>query len=482
MKNLEILIRELVKLPTETEWVEFKVNNYSPEVIGRTISALANAATYCYKNHAYLVFGVDDKTHEIVGTTFDYRTYKKGNEEIQNWLRQKLSDNVSFEFASEVIDGKNVVVIVINKAIEKTVMFEKEDFIRVGTYVKPLNDNPSMKTLLWDRLRSSRYEDLPAKEDLEKEAALKLLDYSAYFDLRNETVPTSQDGIVHYLVEEALILKQDNGLYTITNLGAILFAKKLSDFPTLSRKAIRVVQYKGNDKFEMLKEDTGLKGYAIGFEELLKFIGALLPTREVIVGATRKTETAYPDIAIREAVANAIIHQDLSISGTSPVVEVYANRVEITNPGKPLVDINRIIDNPPKSRNEKMASLMRRLKMCEELGTGWDKIAISCELKQLPAPKIWLYEENTKVTLFRFVPFAEMSPEDKIRGCYFHACLQHIKGETMTNSGLRERFGVSESSSASISRLIKECVEQKLIKPLDPNTAPKHMKYIPIWA
>jgi len=284
------------------------------------------------------------------------------------------------------------------------------------------------------------------------------------------------------MLEEGIITKQDNGLYSITNLGAILLAKRLSDFPRLSRKAVRVVQYKGNNRMNMLKEDIGEKGYVVGFEGLVKYISALIPTEEVIAGALRTQESAYPVIAIREAVANALIHQDFSVTGTGPVIEIFENRIEITNPGTPLVDVRRIVDNPPKSRNEKLAELMRRLRMCEELGTGWDKIVIACELLQLPAPKIVLYQENTRVTLFADLPFTSISPEDKLWACYLHACVKQVQGEQLTNKSLRERFGVAESSSASISRLIKEAVEKKIIKPLDPDTAPRYMKYIPFWA
>ena len=125
---------------------------------------------------------------------------------------------------------------------------------------------------------------------------------------------------------------------------------------------------------------------------------------------------------------------------------------------------------------------MRRLRICEELGTGWDKIVLSCELFQLPAPKIDLYEESMRVTLFEKVPFSNISAEDKLWACYLHACIKHVQGEYLTNSSLRERFGVKESSAASISRIIKEAVVKKLIKPLDPDTAPRYMKYIPVWA
>jgi len=284
------------------------------------------------------------------------------------------------------------------------------------------------------------------------------------------------------MLEEGIIVKQDNGLFGISNLGAILFAKRLAEFPSISRKAVRVVQYKGNNRLEMLKSDIGNKGYAIGFEGLIKYIEALTPSKEIIQGALRETKTAYPILAIREAVANALIHQDFSVSGVSPIIEIFDNRIEITNPGTPLVDIRRIIDNPPKSRNEKLASLMRRLRMCEELGTGWDKIAISCEIQQLPAPKIDLYEESTKVTLFSEVSFSAIPYEDRLWACYLHACIKQVQGEQLTNSSLRERFGLKESSSGSVSRLIKDAVEAKMIKPLDPNTAPRYMKYIPIWA
>ena len=356
------------------------------------------------------------------------------------------------------------------------------DYIRVGSYTKKLSEYPALQAQLWDRLRTSKFEERIAKHDLDLVTALGLLEYSTYFDLVKMPQPTNAEGICYYLEEEHILEKQDNGLYAITNLGAILFAKRLSDFPRLSRKAVRVVQYKGSNRLNMLKEYDGTKGYAVGFEGLLGFIDALLPTAEVINGALREKKTAYPSLAIREAVGNALIHQDFSIPGTGPVVEIFDGRIEITNPGTPMVDIKRIVDNPPKSRNEKLAELMRRLRICEELGTGWDKIVISCELQMLPAPKIDLYEENTKVTLYAEMPFTSLSAEDKLWACYLHACVKQVENEQLTNTTLRERFGLKPSSSGSVSRLIKEAVNMKLIKPLDPDTAPRYMRYIPYWA
>ena len=177
-----------------------------------------------------------------------------------------------------------------------------------------------------------------------------------------------------------------------------------------------------------------------------------------------------------------MIHQDFFVTGAGPVVEIFSNRIEITNPGKPLIDIQRIVDNPPKSRNERLANLMRRLRMCEELGTGWDRIVLYCEAYQLPAPRINVYEDSTKIVFFSEKSFSDLAQEDKLWSCYLHACIKYIQEEYLTNTSLRERFGLKASSSGSISRLIKNAVEKKLIKPFDPDTAPRYMKYIPTWA
>lgn len=486
MENLEALVRRLCKYDSETEWFEFKHNNYDPETMGQDISALANSAAYAEKACAYMIWGVDDKTHQIVGTDYNQYTLKVGNQEIESWLRNLVSKNAEFEFHSIVIkdnemNDKQVIVLIIYKAASQTVTFKKVDYIRVGSYTKKLSDYPQIQAQLWDKIRNTRFEEQFAKQDLTADEILQLLNFTAYFDLMRISMPANTNGIMYYLLKEDIVAKQDNGMYAITNLGAILFAKRLSEFSRLSRKSVRVVQYADNNRLEMLKEDVGVKGYAVGFSGLLKYIEALLPSRENISGAIREKQLAYPSIALREAVANALIHQDFSITGTGVVIEIFSNRIEITNPGIPLVDIGRIIDNPPKSRNEKLASLMRRLRMCEELGTGWDKIVLSCEMQQIPTPHIQTYDENTKVTLFSKVSFFDLPSKDKLWACYMHACIKYVQGEFLTNSSLRDRFGLEEKSAASISRLIKEACEKNIIKKLE-ETAPRHTKYIPGWA
>lgn len=482
MENIDKLVKELCKLSDETGWVEFKHNNCSPKMVGQDISALANSAVLYDRNFAYMIWGIDDSNHEIVGTTVRLKHEKKGNEELENWLRYLLSKNADFTIESAVIDGQHVEVLIISKAIGVPVSFEKVEYIRSGSYTKRMDEFPTMQVQMWDKLRHEQFDEICALTNLTFSDITKYLNCESYFDMLSIPLPTITDGYIHYLEEDSLIAKQDNGLYAITNLGALLFAKRLSDFPRIGRKAVRIVQYENKNRLTILKEDSLNEGYAIGFEKIVKYINMLLPSKEDINAVQRVTKSPFPLPAIREAIANSLVHQDFFITGAGPVIEVFDDRVEITNPGTPLIDIMRIVDNPPKSRNEKLAAMMRRLGVCEELGRGWDRMVISCELQQVPSPRIQVYQESTKVSLFSRTDFTNISIEDKLWSTYLHSCIQFVQGETLTNSSLRNRFGLKESSSGSVSRLIKEALNNKQIKAVDPNTAPRYMKYIPIWA
>ena len=488
MDNLEQLVRNLGRETAERPWVEFKHNNYDPDMIGRSVSALANGATLRDKAHAYMVWGVENGTHLIVGTRHDLQSIRVGSEELESWLRHQLSANADFEFDSCQIEGKRVGVLSITKSVQRPVAFEKTPYIRVGSYTKPLRDVPTLEARLWDKLRAVPFETTPAKTDLELPAALATIDFGKYYDLLEKNQPSDFSGVSHDLLEEGVLILQDNGLFSVSNLGAILLAKRLSDFPGLARKALRIVQYRGDNRVERIREfpdppEAG-KGYAISLSQSLDFIEAVLPSREDIEGATRIRRTPYPMIALREAIANALIHQDFSVTEAGPTVEIFDRRLEITNPGAPLIDIDRLIDNPPKSRNERIASLMRRFRLCEEMGTGWDKIVISCELGRLPAPRMSVYDDAgaTRVTIETQRPFSDYSSDDRLHACYLHACLRFVQQNQATNASLRERFGLPETSSGMISRVIKEAVRRHLIKPINPDTAPRYMKYIPYWA
>lgn len=482
MNNLCKLIDELRKLKSETAWIEFKHNNYKPSMIGEDISAIANAATNAERDCGYMIWGIDNVSHQVIGTEYNLQTLKVGNEEIENWLRHNLSDNANFEFNAVEYEGKMVGVLRICAAVSRPVSFDKMAFIRVGSYTKKLRDYPEVESNLWSRLKNVNFEKQFSRTDLEASQAIDLIDVGIFFEKAQVPRPTNDESLLKKLCEERILVHQDNGLYAITNMGAVLFARRMSDFPRVSRKAIRVIQYHGNNRMQMAREFDGTKGYAVGFEGLVTYLQALTPADAPINGSFRENKQAYPELAIRELVANALIHQDFSIAGAGPLIEVFKDRLEISNPGDCLVDIERIINCTPRSRNEDIAALMRRMKMCEEAGGGWDKAVISCEEMLLNAPKIEKFDGGIKVYLFSKADFSAMTQDERLWACYTHACVLHEQFEQMTNASLRHRFGLSEASSGNVSRVIKDAVNKGLVRPLDPTTAPRYMKYVPAWA
>jgi ATP-dependent DNA helicase RecG len=480
---LESLLSGLTSLPHETEWVEFKENNSSPDDIGEYLSALSNSATLHGENTAYLVWGVEDNNYNIVGTIFKPRLQKIGNQELENWLATQLSPRINFKIYEFTYEGKDLVIFEIPKATHVPVRFKGTEYIRVGTCKQKLRDFPEKERELWVLFSLKPFEKGIALEHLTIDEVIQNINYPAYFDLTKQPLPDSRDGIIQRLLSEKLIVKKTDNSFDITNLGGILFAKDLQIFERLSRKAIRVVIYKGKNRIESQREQNGFKGYATDYEAIVRFINEQLPKNEQIGQAFREEQRMYPEITIRELVANAIIHQDFNITGTGPLIEIFSDRIEITNPGVPLIDTMRFIDEPPRSRNEDLAAFMRRINICEERGSGIDKVVFAVELFQLPAPEFRVTDNHTKVTLFAYKKLADMGGADRIRACYQHACLRHVSNDYMTNSSLRERFSIKDKNYSMASRIISDTINEGLIKQYDPdNTSRKHTKYVPFWA
>lgn len=475
------LLRELCKLTGESEWVEFKVNVREPEEVGEYISALANSAALVGKAFAYVVLGISDRDHSVVGTSFDPSVARVGNEALENWLLRLLEPRLNFRFFQVPMDGHSVVVLEIERAFRQPVRFRGREYIRVGSYKKKLKDFPERERALWRFFDQTPFEDRIAAERVADDEVLRLLDYPTYFDLLKRPLPENRHGILNALCDDALIRRSDASGWNVTNLGAVLFAKRLEDFRSLQRKAMRVVQYRGSSRVETVRERICEEGYASGFESLIGFIDGLLPSNETIEHGIRTTVTGFPEPALRELVANALIHQDFFITGTGPMVEIFEGRIEITNPGPPLVDARRFVDSPPKSRNESLASLMRRVGVCEERGSGWDKVVSQTERFQLPAPSVEAGSHYTRVVLFGHRPLSGMDRSERVRAIYLHACLKYVNREYVTNSSLRQRFGIQARNSARVSRLLAEAVRDGVIVPDDPTAARKQMRYVPWW-
>ncbi|WP_309074199.1 RNA-binding domain-containing protein [Paenarthrobacter sp.] len=480
--SLPDLVVELASLPNETEWVEFKENIADPAVIGEYISALSNSAAMAGQVYGYMIWGVRDTDHAIVGTIFKPRQKKIGNEELENWLLRVVSPKINFEFFEVRVQDKDVVVLRIERAYGHPVRFQETEYIRIGSYKKKLKEFPQKERELWRLFDRTPFERLISLENVRADDVLRLLDYPAYFDLMEQPLPGTPNEILNALASERFVELSGSGGWNITNLGALLFAKRLSEFQNLSRKAARVIQYRGAGRIETLKEQVGTRGYANGFDGLVGYIEALLPANEVVERALRKDVPMFPPLAIREILANALIHQDFTVGGSGPMFEIFEDRIEFTSPGVPLMDPARFVDTPPQSRNEALASVMRRAGICEERGSGWDKIVFQTEYHQLPAPLVEVTENHTRVVLFAYRPLTKMDKEDRVRAVYLHACLRHVTRQHTTNTSVRERFGIEPRNSAQASRLIREAVAAGVIAPFDPEAAPKMRRYVPGWA
>ena len=193
----------------------------------------------------------------------------------------------------------------------------------------------------------------------------------------------------------------------------------------------------------------------------------------------------YPDIALRELIANALIHQDFTITGAGPMIEIFDDRIDFTNPGTllPGKRVDRLIGTTPESRNEGLASAFRRYRICEERGTGFQKVVANIELFGLP-PLVCVPLENAfRVTLYAPKKFEDMSQSERIEACYQHAVLQHLSNQAVTNTTTRKRFELNEKQRTIVSNLLKDAAEKGRIKRKDPEAkSSKFVEYLPYWA
>ena len=474
-EGLVSLVNQLIQQPTESECVEFKEN--CGKELGEYISALANAAALYNKEEAYLIFGIDDTTHEVVGTQYSLSTSKEMS------IRSCLEPRVDFSYHDIVQKNKRVMAFVIKPAVHYPVKFKGKAFIRINSSTTELASHPDKEKLLWRKLDQQKFETNIAKGNLSPDDVLALLDYASFFRLSNRPLPGDKDGIVRALLE-AGIIKERQAKLQIANLGAVLFANDLTNFDDLSGKGVRFIYYSGNSNTNVATFDKiEQRGYAIVFNDFIELIGMQVPTEERIDGALRTNKPRFPIIAIREFVANALIHQDFSIYGSRPMVELYDNRLEITNPGQPLIDTSRFIDHMPVSRNDKIATTMRLLGICEERGSGVDRAINACEQSQLPAPNIISDDDYTRVIIYAEKPFAQMSMDDRVRAAYQHCCLCFVNNTPMTNESLRKRLSIESKNYPMASRVIREATARGIIKLQNPDSrARRYYTYIPFWA
>jgi predicted HTH transcriptional regulator len=294
------LLEELLERKEESECLEFKHNNVDPKKMGENISAIANACALQRVPVGHIVWGVGDKTFVVEGTTFRPRVERVDQQELVAWLGLYVRPSIGLRFLEIDYGGKPVVILEIPAATNHPVAFKNIRYIRIGTTTKTLEDYPGKEARLWEVLKEEPFEGKVAFERISADEVISLLDYPAYFELMEIALPDGRDQILERLCSERFVINRGTGRYDVLNLAGLLFARRLDDWPTLRRKAVRVVQYDGVQRTKTLREQEGRRGYAAGFSGILTFIDNLLPQTEEIRQGIRATQTEYPQLAIRE--------------------------------------------------------------------------------------------------------------------------------------------------------------------------------------
>lgn len=405
---------------------------------------------------------------------------------ITNLGRDAVQDAVTVEHAwCEYPEGRVLLVHVRESRCKPVGVRGKpltETFIRVnGTTRKATMDD--IRTLIRDS-ESVSWEERAASRCMTDDELDGALDLPVLTRRMGLPPPDGLRGRLQLMEDEKLVRREPSGGYVL-NLGAFLVARRLSDFDGVARGAVRVIRYPGISRGPADTDQQAQLGFVLGFESLLRHVVSLAGWRERFSGGLRVKESRFPEKALREILANALVHQDFEIAGAGPLVEVFDNRIVVSNPGLllPGCDPDRLIGGPPRSRNPRLASMLRRCGVCEERGSG---LVMACQaMEDGGHPPIHFSQEGHTfmVTLHEPRPFEEMSPAERVAACYQHALLLHRSGRFMTNSTLRERFRLPESQRQAVSIVIQQAMEERRVVSADPSSkSRKYAEYKPFWA
>ncbi len=431
--------------------------------------------------YGYVVYGIENETHRVVGTTLRSDNLKVGKEDLIFYLTKKLRRSPAMELYPFEYQGKHLLILVIKNNQHEPIQFESQYYYRIGQNTVCLNHErvDILRNLFTKSEKRIPFEKQIAAENIRGNDLLKLLDADTYYKLKKTEKPKVSALIFKDFIAQGFILSEGD-LHSITNLGAVMLATDLNRFSHLEGKRIRVIRYSGIDKQDAPDDDTGHLGYAIALNGVVEYVADMVPNEERMMGAQKIRVPVYPLLAMREFIANALVHQDFAISGVRPTISIYSNRLEITNGGIPEISTDRFIDED-KARNELLAERMRELKLCELRGSGIDNALFHIGVNHLPAPKFVSSEFQFSTILFGPKKFEDMSRSDRIRICFQHCVLQWVNSKKMNNESLRNRLGLSHTKSAIVSKIIADTVDSRKIKEFG-SSSPKFRNYIPIWA
>lgn len=385
-QELRALLDELRDLPKETEWVEFKFNYAEPQEIGEYISALSNGACLHNQQFGYLIFGIEDETHEVKGTSFKPRQTKIGNEELENWLIRLLDPRIDFRIYEFSYDNLPVVIFEIDAARNIPVKFSGEAFIRVGSYKKKLKDYPEKERRIWQKKTVEDWSTQICQKasivDLSPEAILKARkEYKQKHPHLAQDIDAWDDIV--FLNKARLTIQGQ-----ITNSAVILLGKE---------ESVHFLSPSVAEISWILKDEHGVeKDYAhFGPPFILNIEKVFAKIRNITIrhlpdgSLFPKEITQYDPWVIREALHNCVAHQDYKLKGRVNIVEspeglIFSN-VGSFMPGS----IEQVIrQNAPSEiyRNPFLTRAMVAFNMIDTIGSGIKRMFLTQKNRFFPMP------------------------------------------------------------------------------------------------
>ncbi len=379
------LLDRLRSEPDEREWLEFKKNRYEPQDLGEYLSALANAAAWKRKPRGYLVFGIEDRTHDVVGTSFDpYGTKAKGNQDLLIWLNANLAPNPGFDVDIVEHPEGRAVLFSVRSARDQPVYFFDKAFVRVGSSKVELRKVPEAQRVIFTGARDW------SAEICEK-ATLDSLDPAAIAEARKQfkVKHGAQEAEINRWSDELFLNKAKLTINSaVTNAAVLLLGR--DEASSLLSPAVAKISWilKDAGNKELDYEHFG-PPFLLNVDQVLKKIRNLT-LRAMPAGTLFPREISqYDPWVLREALHNCIAHQDYGLHGRINVVET-PETVLLTNRGDFLPgNVEAVIrQDAPQDvyRNPYLAEAMVNLNMIDTQGGGIKKMYLLQAERFFPLP------------------------------------------------------------------------------------------------
>lgn len=481
--DLGKIVKELIAYPTEANWFEFKENWYEPNGIGEYISSLSNAAALEGQEYGYLVWGVNNETHDITGTTFDYRVDVK-NEPLEHYLARQITPDNNFSFHEITVEEKRVVIMVVPAATKIPTGFDGNRYLRIGSSKVNLNKYPERESNLFYILRVG----LPTMCNTESEYQ------NLTFDKLFVYYASKGVSLNKRTFKKNLGLLTDNGKYN-------LLAQLVSDD---SHIPIRFAIFNGTDKASTMYSvrEFGNTCLLFSLDKVLEYGEVLNVPQADERGrkVERKEVMLFDEEAYREAVINAFVHNQWT-TGNAPMLTVFSDRIEILSRGKmpPGQTLEGFFAGESVPVNQKLSDMLLQLHISERTGRGVPKIT------EVYGKETYEFRENSIVVS---IPFTRVrldeNTQDEVKMTHDKSKMTYDEDKTTydetemtydnrsdderilafcvtprTIHEIMEMLGLKERKSAR--RHIKPLVEQgRLAMTLPDAPKSKNQKYITI--